>query len=113
MLNEKAREEFEWLKEEMASERVVLQHPDWNAPFYVQTDACADGLGAVLAQRVKHPVTILGQSGRFVTLPVPYRLPKVSGLLGSRNSWESSGLVKSGATTFGVGLSRCRLIMPT
>ena len=37
------------------SDRVVLHHPDWDATFYVQTDACAEGLGAVLTQKVKHP----------------------------------------------------------
>ncbi len=62
-----AKAEMEWLKEEMASDRVVLQHPDWDAPFIVQTDACADGLGAVLAQRVVSPVT-----GKLVERPVRY-----------------------------------------
>jgi hypothetical protein len=66
-LNAKATSEFEDLKAEMMSDRVVLQHPDWDDVFYVQTDASADGLGAVLAQRVKHPET-----GKIVERPVRY-----------------------------------------
>ena len=66
-MNEKARKEFEWLKEETASDRVVLQHPDWEEEFIVQTDACADGLGAVLAQRIKDPAT-----GKVTERPIRY-----------------------------------------
>ncbi len=66
-LNAEAKAELEWLKEEMASDRVILAHPDWNEVFYVQTDACADGLGVVLAQKVLSPVT-----GKLVERPVRY-----------------------------------------
>ena len=51
----------------MASDRVVLQHPDWEGEFIVQTDACADGLGAGLAQRFKDPYIpkVIGRPIRY------------------------------------------------
>ena len=30
----------------------ILAHPNYNFPFYVQTDACLEGLGAVLCQKI-------------------------------------------------------------
>src|SRR6185295_6619757 len=40
---------FEELKKEMLKE-VVLEHPDWDKPFILYTDASGGGLGAVLSQ---------------------------------------------------------------
>jgi hypothetical protein len=40
---------FEKIKEQLVSSK-ILAHPDFNYPFHVHTDACIDGLGAVLSQ---------------------------------------------------------------
>ena len=66
-LNDKETAEMKWLKEEMVSTRVALHHPEWNEEFIVQTDACADGLGAVLAQKFEHRLF-----GKPVERPVRY-----------------------------------------
>ena len=40
---------FKTIKEHLVSSK-ILAHPDFNYPFHVHTDACIDGLGAVLSQ---------------------------------------------------------------
>ena len=42
---------FETLKTKLMNEP-ILAHPNYDFPFYVQTDACLDGLGAVLGQKI-------------------------------------------------------------
>ena len=42
---------FELLKERL-NNQPILAHPNFEFPFYVQTDACLEGLGAVLGQRI-------------------------------------------------------------
>jgi transposase InsO family protein len=42
---------FLYLKEQLTSEDTVLIKPDFEKPFYLQTDASAYGLGAVLTQK--------------------------------------------------------------
>ena len=43
------------LREILASD-VIVKHPDWTLPFIIQTDACNNGLSAVLSQRDKNGV---------------------------------------------------------
>ena len=43
-------EAFKKLKDVLCSD-AVLSHPDFSLPFEVHTDACSDGLGAVLCQK--------------------------------------------------------------
>ena len=45
-----ALQAFETLKTALMSEP-ILGHPDWTKEFQVRTDACKDGLGAVLCQK--------------------------------------------------------------
>ena len=66
-LDREAKGEFGWLKEETASDRVVLLHPDRDAEFITQTDVCAESFGAILAQKYKDPVI-----GKVSERPIRY-----------------------------------------
>ena len=48
---DKHTEAIDTLKLHLNSEP-ILAHPNYDYPFYVQTDACIDGLGAVLCQKI-------------------------------------------------------------
>jgi hypothetical protein len=55
---------FDTLKRDLCS-APLLRHPDFEKRFFVQTDACGYGLGAVLCQEYedgKHPVLYLSRS---------------------------------------------------
>ena len=46
----KAQHAFDTIKQKLSS-APLLSYPDFNLPFTLQTDACKDGLGAVLCQQ--------------------------------------------------------------
>ena len=48
--SEPVRNAFEELRSKLTA-TPILAHPNWSRPFEVHTDACKDGLGAVLVQR--------------------------------------------------------------
>jgi len=55
---EQHQETFEILKKKLL-EKPILIHPDFSKPFILQTDACTEGIGAVLSQikdNQEHPV---------------------------------------------------------
>ena len=61
---EEQQEAFDTLKSALLS-APLLRHPDFSKRFYVQTDACGYGLGAVLTQEYedgKHPILYLSRS---------------------------------------------------
>ena len=37
----------------------LLAHPDFNQPFIIQVDACDQGLGAVLCQKINGEETVI------------------------------------------------------
>ena len=49
-MGHKKQTEFDGLKAGLCSDSVMLHDPDWSKPFLIQTDASANGLGAVLSQ---------------------------------------------------------------
>lgn len=57
---ESAQQAFDLLKKAM-SHTPVLVLPDFNLPFVIETDACEDGIGAVLLQQ-GHPVAYLSRA---------------------------------------------------
>ena len=42
---------FRLLCQRLADQPVILAHPNWDAPFYVEADASADSAAAVLSQK--------------------------------------------------------------
>lgn len=60
-LDEEALAAFEKLKKILASEDVLLQHPDYSKPFELTTDASSKALGAVLSQNGR-PVTMISRT---------------------------------------------------
>ena len=61
---EEQQEAFEGLKTDLCS-APLLRHPDFKRRFYIQTDACGYGLGAVLTQEFEdgfHPILFLSRS---------------------------------------------------
>ena len=61
---EEQQEAFDTLKSALLS-APLLRHPDFSKRFYVQTDACGYGLGAVLTQKYEdgqHPILYLSRS---------------------------------------------------
>lgn len=58
--NEAANQAFVTLKQATV-QTPLLALPDYSVPFTVETDACADGVGAVLMQR-GHPVAYLSKA---------------------------------------------------
>ena len=44
----------------------MLTFPDYKAPFVVQTDACDDGLGAVLSQKVENVERVVEYRSRVL-----------------------------------------------
>lgn len=61
VLDHEASLAFEKLKNILASEDVLLQHPDYNKPFELTTDASSSALGAVLAQNGR-PITMISRT---------------------------------------------------
>ena len=59
----------------------VLNHPDWNEKFEVQTDASLDGLGAVLCQRVNDRECVIAFASRSLTKAEKgYSVPELEAL---------------------------------
>lgn len=52
---------FEKLKNILASDDVLLQHPDYSKPFELTTDASSSALGAVLSQNGR-PITMISRT---------------------------------------------------
>ena len=60
-LDDEAIKAFEKLKLILASEDVLLQHPDYEKPFELTTDASSVALGAVLSQKGR-PITMISRT---------------------------------------------------
>lgn len=60
-LNDVEIETFEKLKQILASEDVLLLHPDFNEPFDLTTDASSFAIGAVLSQKGR-PITMISRT---------------------------------------------------
>lgn len=60
-LDSDALSAFHKLKTILASEDVLLQHPDYNKPFELTTDASSSALGAVLSQNGR-PITMISRT---------------------------------------------------
>lgn len=60
-LDEEASLAFEKLKNILASDDVLLSHPDFNKSFELTTDASANALGAVLSQNGR-PITMISRT---------------------------------------------------
>lgn len=59
--NDEALKAFNKLKTILASEDVLLQHPDYSKPFEITTEASSVALGAVLSQNGK-PITMISRT---------------------------------------------------
>ena len=55
---EKKQQAFENLKQAMFS-APIFQHPNFNFPFIIETDASDKGLGAILIQRLNNQTSII------------------------------------------------------
>ena len=67
--------EFNYLKSAVTSPNVILQHPDWDKPFEIHTDASKHGVGAMLAQQVKgelKPVRFASRAFSETESPMAY-----------------------------------------
>jgi len=60
-LNQEALEAFNKLKNALVSKEVILQYPDYNKEFQLNTDASNYAIGAVLSQNDK-PIAFLSRS---------------------------------------------------
>lgn len=60
-LSQEALNAFDKVKRILASEDVLLQHPDFNKPFELTTDASSNAIGAVLSQNDK-PITMISRT---------------------------------------------------
>ena len=60
-LYQEAIKAFEKVKRILASEDVLLQHPDFNEPFVLTTDASSNAIGSVLSQKGK-PITMISRT---------------------------------------------------
>ena len=52
----------------------IMAYPDYEKPFIVHTDACKDGLGAVLYQRQEGKIRVIAYASRTLT-PAEKKLP--------------------------------------
>ena len=59
-------EAFNILKNALKGD-VVCQHPDWDQPFELHTDACHHGLGAVLSQRIEGKEHVIAYASRAIS----------------------------------------------
>lgn len=60
-LDNNAISAFEKLKKILASDEVLLQHPDYKKPFELTTDASSSAIGAVLSQNGR-PITMISRT---------------------------------------------------
>ena len=61
-----AHRAFEELKQRLIS-APILAHPNWELPFYVQTDACHYGVSAILAQRLNKREVVIAYHSKTLT----------------------------------------------
>ena len=66
--SEQHEQEFQDLKQAIISSKVMLYHPNWNAPFEVHTDASKIGCGAMLAQNVNGQLRPVRYASRSFTV---------------------------------------------